>query len=269
MAKSAGLKQNLKGGSIFLMCEGWKMLSLKNVNKEFVSHKQSLAALQDINIDIPQGQFICFLGPSGCGKSTLIHLIAGLDKPTTGEILVDGRPVTAPAADRVVMFQEAALFPWLNIIENVEFGLQMAGVEPKERRRQAMHFLEMMHLTDFSQNWVHELSGGMKQRAALARALTLPAKILLMDEPFAALDIQTKRLLQDELLKIAKETGKTIIFITHSVEEAVYLGERIIIMQPRPGRIKKDIKINFPQPRQREDLQFVNLVFRLNEEIGS
>ncbi|MBP2638515.1 MAG: sugar transporter ATPase [Firmicutes bacterium] len=245
------------------------MLRLEAVNKAYNSNGDRFFALQDINITIPQGQFICFLGPSGCGKSTLINLIAGLEKPTSGQVIFREKPVTAPGSDRVVMFQESALFPWLNVIENVEFGLKMSGMGKKERQEKAMYYLEMMNLCEFSEAWIHELSGGMRQRVALARALTLPAEILLMDEPFAALDVQTKRMLQDELLRIFEETKKTIIFITHSVEEAIYLGERIIIMQPRPGRIKKDMIIQLPKPRQRETLQFVNLAFRINEEIGA
>ena len=245
------------------------MLRLEAINKAYNSNGDSFYALQDINITIPEGQFICFLGPSGCGKSTLINLIAGLEKPTSGHVIVQEKPVVKPGSDRVVMFQESALFPWLNVIENIEFGLKIGGMNKKERREKALQYLSLMNLSEFSQAWIHELSGGMRQRVALARALTLPAEILLMDEPFAALDVQTKRMLQDELLRIFEETKKTIIFITHSVEEAIYLGERIIIMQPRPGRIKRDMIIELPKPRQRESLQFVNLAFRINEEIGA
>jgi NitT/TauT family transport system ATP-binding protein len=245
------------------------MLKLEAVNKEFYSNGEKFYALKDINITIPKGQFICFLGPSGCGKSTLINLIAGLEMPTSGNVVFHEKPITAPGCDRVVMFQESALFPWLNVIENVEFGLKMSGIDKKESREKALHYLKMMNLDGFSQSWIHELSGGMCQRVALSRALTLPAEVLLMDEPFAALDVQTKRMLQDELLRIFAETKKTIVFITHSVEEAIYLGERIIIMQPRPGMIKEDMMIELPRPRQRESLQFVNLAFRINEEIGS
>lgn len=244
------------------------MLSLKNINRQYTADKKSFFALQDITIDIPQGQFVCFLGPSGCGKSTLIHLIAGLDAPTEGELFFEGNLITGPSCERTVMFQESALFPWLSVIENVEFGLKIGGMAKRERQEKAAYYLKMMHLEEFANSWIHQLSGGMRQRVALARAFTLPSKILLMDEPFAALDVQTKRMLQDELLKIARQTEKTIVFITHSVEEAVYLGERIIIMQPRPGRIKRDMKIKLDYPRQREDLEFMNLVFRLNEEIG-
>lgn len=244
------------------------MLSLKNVNRQYTADKKSFFALQDITLDIPQGQFVCFLGPSGCGKSTLIHLIAGLDAPTEGELFFEGNLITGPSCERTVMFQESALFPWLSVIENVEFGLKIGGMAKRERKEKSAYYLRMMHLEDFANSWIHQLSGGMRQRVALARAFTLPSKILLMDEPFAALDVQTKRMLQDELLKIARQTEKTIVFITHSVEEAVYLGERIIIMQPRPGRIKRDMKIKLDYPRQREDLEFMNLVFRLNEEIG-
>ncbi|MEL7634738.1 ABC transporter ATP-binding protein [Sporomusa sphaeroides] len=245
------------------------MLRLEAINKAYNSNGDRFFALKDINITIPKGQFICFLGPSGCGKSTLINLIAGLEMPTSGQVIFREKPVTAPGSDRVVMFQESALFPWLNVIENIEFGLKMSGVNKQERREKALNYLEMMNLQEFSEAWIHELSGGMRQRVALARALTLPAEILLMDEPFAALDVQTKRMLQDELLRIFEETKKTIIFITHSVEEAIYLGERIIIMQPRPGRIKEEMTIHLPKPRQRESLQFVNLAFRINEKIGA
>ncbi len=190
------------------------------------------------------------LGPSGCGKTTLLNIIAGLEKATSGQVLCDGREVTGAGPDRMVMFQEAALFPWLNVIDNVEFGMKLAGIPKVERRERARKYLKMVHLTKFQTAHIHELSGGMKQRVALARALTLDSKILLMDEPFAALDSQTKSILQLELQQIWWETKKTIIFVTHNVEEAALLADRVIVMAANPGTVKKEFKIQLARPRQ-------------------
>jgi NitT/TauT family transport system ATP-binding protein len=228
-------------------------------------------ALQNIDLEIEQGEFVCIVGPSGCGKSTLLHLIAGLDRPTTGEIIVDGGPVKGPGTDRILLFQELGLFPWLTVRQNVEFGLKMAGVSKAERRDRARVFLRMVHLSHFEDHYIHQLSGGMKQRVALARSLALRPKILLMDEPFAALDAQTRDMLHDELERIWKETSPTIVFVTHNVREAVRLGDRVLLMSFRPGRIKKQFQISLKRPRHVEDADVAYLskeiLGQLREEI--
>lgn len=190
-------------------------LILKNVSKTFDDTNQ--ATLRNVDLEIKQGEFLCVVGRSGCGKSTLLNLIAGLEKPTTGEIILNGRPVTGPGADRTVMFQEHALFPWLNVIENVKFGMEMTGVPKEEQEKRADKYLEMMQLNEYREYAIHQLSGGMRQRVALARAFTMDSDILLMDEPFSALDKQTSNRLRKELQDIWMQTKKTIFFITHSV----------------------------------------------------
>jgi NitT/TauT family transport system ATP-binding protein len=241
----------------------------------FRSYKNSQGsftpALQNIDLEIEQGEFVCIVGPSGCGKSTLLHLIAGLDKPTTGQITVDGGPVTGPGTDRILLFQELGLFPWLNVRQNVEFGLKMAGVSKEERKERARIFLRMVHLSHFEEHYIHQLSGGMRQRVALARSLALRPKILLMDEPFAALDAQTRDMLHDELERIWKETAPTIVFVTHNVREAVRLGDRVLLMSFRPGRIKAQFEVDLDRPRHVEDSDVAQLskeiLGQLREEI--
>jgi NitT/TauT family transport system ATP-binding protein len=235
------------------------------------SRGSSTRALQNIDLEIEQGEFVCIVGPSGCGKSTLLHLIAGLDRPTSGEVAVDGAPVTGPGTDRILLFQELGLFPWLTVRQNVEFGLKMAGASKEERRERARLFLRMVHLSHFEDHYIHQLSGGMKQRVALARSLTLRPKILLMDEPFAALDAQTRDMLHDELERIWKEAAPTIVFVTHNVREAVRLGDRVLLMSFRPGRIKKQFEIDLQRPRHVEDPEVAHLskeiLGQLREEI--
>jgi NitT/TauT family transport system ATP-binding protein len=247
-------------------------ISLSGVFRSYANSRGSFTpALQNIDLDIEQGEFVCIVGPSGCGKSTLLHLLAGLDRPTTGEITVDGSPVKGPGTDRILLFQELGLFPWLTVRQNVEFGLKMAGVSKTERRDQARVFLRMVHLSHFEDHYIHQLSGGMKQRVALARSLTLRPKILLMDEPFAALDAQTRDMLHDELERIWKETSPTIVFVTHNVREAVRLGDRVLLMSFRPGRIKTQFQINLQRPRHVEDSDVAYLskeiLGQLREEI--
>jgi NitT/TauT family transport system ATP-binding protein len=228
-------------------------------------------ALQNIDLEIEQGEFVCIVGPSGCGKSTLLHLLAGLDRPTTGQITVDGAPVTGPGTDRILLFQELGLFPWLNVRQNVEFGMKMSGVPKAERKERARVFLRMVHLSHFEDHYIHQLSGGMKQRVALARSLALRPKILLMDEPFAALDAQTRDMLHDELERLWKETSPTIVFVTHNVREAVRLGDRVLLMSFRPGRIKTEFEIDLPRPRHVEDSDVAQMskeiLGQLREEI--
>jgi NitT/TauT family transport system ATP-binding protein len=229
-------------------------IMLSGVFRSYANSRGSFTpALQNIDLEIEQGEFVCIVGPSGCGKSTLLHLIAGLDRPTTGELTVDGKAVQAPGTDRILLFQELGLFPWLTVRQNVEFGLKMSGVSRDERRDRARIFLRMVHLSHFEDHFIHQLSGGMKQRVALARSLALRPKILLMDEPFAALDAQTRDMLHDELERIWKETAPTIVFVTHNVREAVRLGDRVLLMSFRPGRIKSQFQINLQRPRHVED----------------
>jgi len=247
-------------------------IELSGVFRSYKNSRGSFTpALQNIDLEIEQGEFVCIVGPSGCGKSTLLHLIAGLDKPTTGQITVDGGPVKGPGTDRILLFQELGLFPWLNVRQNVEFGLKMAGVSKEERKERARIFLRMVHLSHFEEHYIHQLSGGMRQRVALARSLALRPKILLMDEPFAALDAQTRDMLHDELERIWKETAPTIVFVTHNVREAVRLGDRVLLMSFRPGRIKAQFQVRLDRPRHVEDSDVAQLskeiLGQLREEI--
>jgi NitT/TauT family transport system ATP-binding protein len=247
-------------------------IALSGVFRSYANSRGSFTpALQNIDLEIEQGEFVCIVGPSGCGKSTLLHLLAGLDKPTTGQVIVDGNPVQGPGTDRILLFQELGLFPWLTVRQNVEFGMKMAGVSKDERKDRARTFLRMVHLSHFEDHYIHQLSGGMKQRVALARSLALHPKILLMDEPFAALDAQTRDMLHDELERLWKETSPTIVFVTHNVREAVRLGDRVLLMSFRPGRIKKQFQVTLPRPRHVEDsdvaLMSKEILGQLREEI--
>ena len=214
-----------------------------------------LLALDRIDLDVHPGEFLCIVGPSGCGKSTLLHLIAGLQKSTSGRIAMDGDSVTAPGTDRILIFQEHGLFPWLTVGQNVEFGMKMKGLSKAERDDRTRHYLRLVHLSQFKDSRPHQLSGGMRQRVALARALATEPDVLLMDEPFAALDAQTRDMLHDELEKIWAETGRTIIFVTHNVREAVRLGDRVALMSFRPGRVKKEFLVDLPRPRHLEEVE--------------
>lgn len=216
---------------------------------------QPVSALQDINLEVKQGEFMVIVGPSGCGKSTLLDLLAGLTKPNSGQILLDGKAISGPDLDRGIVFQQYALFPWKTALANVEFGLETKGVGRKERRRIAQQYINLVGLAGFENRYPHELSGGMKQRIAIARSLAYDPEVLLMDEPFAALDAQTRETLQSELLRIWETTKKTIIFITHGIEEAVYLGQRVAVMTSRPGRIKQVIEVPFESRTTEEDLR--------------
>nr|WP_277949988.1 ABC transporter ATP-binding protein [Bailinhaonella thermotolerans] len=202
-------------------------------------------ALEHIDLDVREGEFLTLVGPSGCGKSTLLDLVAGLTEPSTGEILIDGRAISGPGLDRGIVFQQYALLPWRTALGNVEFGLEAKGVPRRERAERARHFLGLVGLTGFERRYPHELSGGMRQRVAIARSLAFDPDVLLMDEPFAALDAQTRESLQEELLRIWGKTGKTVVFITHGIDEAVYLGQRVAVMSSRPGRITEVIEVAF------------------------
>jgi NitT/TauT family transport system ATP-binding protein len=240
---------------------------IENISKKFVTKHKETLPLEDISLKINQGEFVCLLGPSGCGKSTLLNVIAGLEKATQGKVFLNGNEIKDAGPDRVVMFQESALFPWLKVIDNVEFGMKMAGIPKAERREKALRYLKIVHLTKFQNSYIHELSGGMRQRVALARALTMDSEVLLMDEPFAALDSQTKSILQQELQQIWWETKKTIIFVTHDVEEAVLLADRVIVMSANPGKIKRDFRVQLARPRRLESMDVAYVAADIRKEL--
>ncbi|MDI3312057.1 MAG: ABC transporter ATP-binding protein [Thermoanaerobacterium sp.] len=225
-------------------------LIIENISKSFGFDSKANLVLDNVNLLINKGEFVCLVGPSGCGKSTLLNIIAGLESASCGRIILNGMTVRDAGIDRAVMFQEPALFPWLTVIDNVEFGMKMAGIKKEERKRRAMKYLKMVHLTKFKDSYIHQLSGGMRQRVALARALAIDSEVLLMDEPFSALDSQTRDILQLELQRIWMDTKKTIVFVTHNIEEAVVLADRVVVMSTNPGRVKKEFKIELSRPRK-------------------
>ncbi len=233
---------------------------------------ERLLALDHINLQVKAGEFLCIVGPSGCGKSTLLHLIAGLHQQTSGQVLIDGKQVQGPGTDRILIFQELGLFPWLTVGQNVEFGMKMKGVAKAEREEKTRYYLRLVHLSQFKDSYTHQLSGGMRQRVALARALATEPDVLLMDEPFAALDAQTRDLLHDELERIWAETGRTIIFVTHNVREAIRLGDRVVLLTFRPGRVKREFPVDLSRPRVLEDLAVARaaaeILGELREEIN-
>jgi NitT/TauT family transport system ATP-binding protein len=225
-------------------------LAIENVSKSFQTSSGRVQALENITLSVGEGEFVCLVGASGCGKSTLLNIIAGLEKPDSGTILADGKPITGPGRERLVMFQESALFPWLNVLGNVLFGLKLKpNLRNKDRVDVARYYLELVGLTRFEQANIHELSGGMKQRVALARALAPNPRVLLMDEPFAALDALTREQLYGDIQKIWKARNKTIVFVTHNVREAACLGDRVILMSPHPGRVQEEFAIALERPR--------------------
>ncbi|WP_127532461.1 ABC transporter ATP-binding protein [Paenibacillus kobensis] len=251
------------------------MIQFQNVNKFFKVRNaaagrgaySTFTAVRDINFEVRDGEFMVIVGPSGCGKSTLLDMLGGLTKPSSGEILIDGKPIEGPGLDRGIVFQQYALFPWKTAKQNIEFGLEAKGVPRKERSERASHFLELVGLAGFEQRYPHELSGGMKQRVAIARSLAYDPDVLLMDEPFAALDAQTRETLQGELLRIWEQTKKTIIFITHGIDEAVYLGQRVAVMTSRPGTIKQIIDIPIDTRSTEEDIRSLPAFGELRHEI--
>jgi NitT/TauT family transport system ATP-binding protein len=243
-------------------------LSLENIGKTFKSGPATVKALDDINLQVGAGEFVCLVGPSGCGKSTILNLVAGLEAPDQGKILVNGQAVTGTHPDRLFLFQEPALFPWLDVQGNVEFGLKSIGVPKAERRERAEEFLARVHLHKFARFRVHQLSGGMRQRVAIARALAMNPQVLLMDEPFSALDAQTRDILHAELQQLWAETGKTILFVTHNVREAVTLGDRVVLFTYRPGRVKAEFTTgHLARPRHLESQAQTNLVREIMGEL--
>ena len=234
-------------------------LLIENVSRVFKADKKGAAdvvALQNVSLHIQEGEFVCLVGPSGCGKSTLLNLIAALDKPDSGALYIDGKPITTTGRDRMVMFQEHALFPWLDVFDNVMFGLRLKpNLNEKERREVAKYYLKLVGLENFAHSSIHELSGGMRQRVALARALAPNPNVLLMDEPFAALDAMTRENFYADLQKIWQVRRKTIVFVTHNIREAVCLGDRIILFSPHPGKIAQEFKVDLPRPRDSNDVR--------------
>ncbi|HYA37661.1 MAG TPA: ABC transporter ATP-binding protein [Candidatus Methylomirabilis sp.] len=236
---------------------GRPYIDIRNLSQVFGDRSRgAVTALRDINLGIRQGEFVCLLGPSGCGKSTLLNAIAGFTSPTAGSISVDGRPVSAPGPDRGMVFQEYALFPWMTVEKNITFGLQIQKMPREKIRATVDGLLDKLQLTDFRDRYPKDLSGGMRQRVAIARVLALDSPILLMDEPFGALDALTRRTLQDELLRIWEELRKTIVFVTHSIEESVYLADRVVAMTYRPGTIKREVQVTLARERDPSSTEF-------------
>jgi len=233
-----------------LQSEAPAKLHVEGVSKYFRSTNQTVHALDNVGLSVREGEFVCLVGPSGCGKSTLLSIIAGLEFPDQGRVSTDGKPITGPGSDRLVMFQESALFPWLDVLGNVLFGLKLKpGLAAGDREQVARFYLKLVGLEKFSQASIHELSGGMKQRVALARSLAPNPRVLLMDEPFAALDAMTREQLYGDIQRIWQERRKTIVFVTHNVREAVCLGDRVVLFSPHPGRICEEFAIDLPRPR--------------------
>ena len=240
-------------------------LVVEGVSKTFKTRHGKILALDNVSLNVREGEFVCLVGPSGCGKTTLLNIIAGLDTPDSGQVLADGKPVTGPGSDRMVMFQESALYPWLDVFGNVMFGLKLkARLDQKERKRVAMFYLTLVGLDKFVHANIHELSGGMKQRAALARSLAPNPRVLLMDEPFAALDAMTREQLYGDIQGIWAKHRKTIVFVTHNVREAACLGDRVVLFSPHPGRIKEEFEVKLPRPR---DINSVELA-RYSTEVA-
>ncbi|MDR1658109.1 MAG: ABC transporter ATP-binding protein [Deltaproteobacteria bacterium] len=246
---------------------------LQNLSQHFQlraedqSGPRHFLALDDFSLSVHDGEFVSIVGPSGCGKSTLLDIIAGLASAANGSILIDGQSVSGPDLDRGIVMQGYALFPWRTIRKNVEFGLEIKGLGAKERKEISQKYLELVNLKGFEERYPHELSGGMKQRVAIARALAYDPKVLLMDEPFAALDAQTRETLQDEVMRIWEKTGKTIIFVTHSIDEAVLLADRVVVMTPNPGRIKSIVDIDLPRPRTNQKTRISPNYISLRQQI--
>ncbi len=232
---------------------------INNVQKVFKTPGGEVIALKDINLTVRQGEFVCLLGPSGCGKSTLLNAVAGFQPPSAGEIVIEGRKILAPGPDRGMVFQEYALFPWMTVGQNIAFGLEIQKKPKAEIELTVNQLLDLLHLKDFRDRFPKDLSGGMRQRVAIARVLALDSPIMLMDEPFGALDALTRRNLQDELLRIWEKLGKTILFVTHSIEESIYLADRIVVMTYRPGTVKRDQVVDMPRPRDPSSAAFNDL----------
>ncbi len=233
-------------------------IASRDLSKSFydISAGEQVVALASLTLDIHDGEFVTLLGPSGCGKSTFLNILAGFEHPDGGRVTLDGQPIPGPGPDRGMVFQEYALFPWLNVVQNVSYGLREQSLPAEQIQERVSHWLQLVGLDGFERRYPHELSGGMRQRVALVRVLANDPKILLMDEPFAAVDAQTRALLQKELERLWEQQRKTVLFVTHSVEEAIFLGDRVVVMTARPGRIKEVLHIDLPRPRDPTSDQF-------------
>lgn len=230
-----------------------------NVNKSFTTVRgDTTFALKNINLTIDDGSFVCFVGKSGCGKTTLLRMTAGLESPTSGNVTLNGKIITENNSKVGIVFQEDRLLPWRTIRKNVEFGLELSKVGKLERKERALHYLDLVGLSNFSEAYPHELSGGMKQRASIARSLVNEPEVLLMDEPFGALDAQTRLQMQEELIRIYEKENRTIVFVTHSVDEAVFLANKVVVLTPSPGQIEEVVNIDIPRPRERMSSEFIN-----------
>lgn len=241
-------------------------LSIQDVSKRFVNRQCDVTALENTSFDVAANEFITILGPSGCGKSTILKVIAGLEEPSSGQVLLDGQLIRGPGSDRGMVFQTYTLFPWLTVRENIEFGLDVAGKGKKEKNDKSAYYLEKIGLKGFENAYPANLSGGMKQRVAIARALANDPQVLLMDEPFGALDAQTRTVMQELLLDVWEDSHKTILFVTHDVEEAVFMGDTIYVMTARPGRIKAQIKVPLPRPR-RYDVKLTDTFVNIKRDV--
>ncbi|MFP4169404.1 MAG: ABC transporter ATP-binding protein [Methanomassiliicoccales archaeon] len=235
------------------------VLSIRELKKSFPMEEGELVAVEQFNLDVHKGEFLCILGPSGCGKTTILRILAGLERPTSGKILLEDKEVSGPGSDRGMVFQEFALFPWRTVRKNIEFGMELRKVPKEERNAASQKYIDLVGLQGFEDSHPYELSGGMRQRVGIARALANDPAILLMDEPFGSLDAQTRNLMQKELLRIWEETKKTVVFITHSVDEAVFLSDRVVVMTARPGRIKDKFNVPYDRPRDRASVEFASL----------
>lgn len=243
-----------------------EILQIKDVRKWFNSEGKKLLVLDGISFDVRAGEFIGIVGPSGCGKTTLLRIIAGLEKQDEGEVLLRGKPIKGPGQDRAMVFQDYALFPWRNVIGNILFGLEIRNIPKEEALEKANRFIKLVGLEGFERSYPHELSGGMRQRVALARALVCEPEILLMDEPLSALDAQTRNVMQSELVRIWSETKKTIIYVTHNIEEAVYMADRVVVLSKRPAKLLDLAEVKMERPRDRFSKEFIDLrakIFRL------
>lgn len=244
-----------------------QILTLSGVKKTF-NVKGPFEVLQDITLEVKEGEFVCIVGPSGCGKSVLLYLVAGFLEKTSGELSMGGVPITKPGTDRMMVFQDYVLFPWKSVYENILFGLNKIGLNDDEKKDRAIKYMDLVGLTQFKDWHIHKLSGGMKQRVAIARALIVNSKILLMDEPFSALDPQQRKYLRKNLLDIWEKTKKTVLFVTHSVSEALYLADKIYVMSSRPSVIKKSYKIDLPRPRNSSDPRYLSLRAEIEKDMS-
>lgn len=245
------------------------IIKINHVNKSYVSKDgENVHALSNINLEIRDKEFVCIVGPSGCGKSTLLEIVAGLQPATAGTVTLDDKPVTGPSRDIGVVFQDAALFPWRTVRRNILFGMEIAGIPKKEQEERLETYLELMNLKEFADKYPFQLSGGMRQRAGIARTLIMNPKVTLMDEPFSAVDHLTRCALQEELIRLHREEQKTVLFVTHDINEAVYLVDRIILLTPRPGMIQEEYVVRTPHPRRRSDDYLVNMAARISADIG-